>query len=199
MRLGDNHIGSEHMLLGLIDEGEGVGAQILAGLGVDLDQLRDSVLQTIQFGDGPRGVSTESGSRASMRSSEPRLFGPQSGFELLNDDARHVVVLAGEEALRLSHNFVGTEHLLLGLLRADEGIAFNALTDLGITLEAARWEVETIIGRTGVPLTEAPPLTPRTRKVLDLSLREACQFERDDIGTEHILLGLVREGEGVAS
>jgi ATP-dependent Clp protease ATP-binding subunit ClpA len=120
-------------------------------------------------------------------------------FERFTDRARRVVVLAQEEARELGHNYIGTEHILLGLIRDGEGVAARALDALGIQLEAVRRMVQEIIG-TGM---EAPsghiPFTPRAKKVLELSLREALQLGHNYISTEHILLGLIREGEGVAA
>jgi ATP-dependent Clp protease ATP-binding subunit ClpC len=119
-------------------------------------------------------------------------------FERFTDRARRVVVLAQEEGRLLSHNYIGTEHLLLGLIREGEGVAAEALESLGISLEAARRHVEEIIGR-GQQAPGHIPFTPRAKKVLELSLREAHQLGHDYIGTEHILLGLIREGEGVGA
>jgi hypothetical protein len=120
-------------------------------------------------------------------------------FERFTDQARRVVVLAQEEARLLNHNYIGTEHILLGLVHDDEGIAARALQSLDIELNTVRAEVEEIIGHG----TEAPsghiPFTRRAKKVLELSLREALQLGHNYIGTEHILLGLVREGQGVAA
>jgi ATP-dependent Clp protease ATP-binding subunit ClpC len=120
-------------------------------------------------------------------------------FERFTDRARRVVVLAQDEARRLDHNYIGTEHILLGLVQEGEGVAAKALEALGIGLAAVRQQVEEIVGRG----KEAPgghiPFTPRAKKVLELSLREALQLGHDYIGTEHILLGLIREGEGVAA
>ena len=120
-------------------------------------------------------------------------------FERFTDRARRVVVLAQEEARMLNHNYIGTEHLLLGLIHEGEGIAAKALESMGVTLSAVREQVQDIIG----PGQQAPsghiPFTPRAKKVLELSLREALQLGHNYIGTEHILLGLIRAGEGVAS
>jgi len=120
-------------------------------------------------------------------------------FERFTDRARRVIVQAREEAEALEHNFIGTEHLLLGLLREGEGIAARALTSMGIGLDAARQAVLDIIG----PGQQAPsghiPFTPRSKKVLELSLREARQLGHGYIDTEHILLALVRESDGVAA
>src|ERR1043165_3617503 len=120
-------------------------------------------------------------------------------FERFTDRARRVLVLAQEEARLLNHNFIGTEHILLGLIHEGEGTAAKALESLGITLEAVREKVEETIGPAGASTTGSPPFTPRAKKVLELSLREALQLGHNYIGTEHILLGLIREGEGVAA
>jgi ATP-dependent Clp protease ATP-binding subunit ClpA len=120
-------------------------------------------------------------------------------FERFTDRARRAVVLAQEEARLLNHNYVGTEHLLLGLIHEGEGVAAKALESLGISLQAVRREVEEIIGQGQSAPTGHIPFTPRAKKVLELSLREAKQLGHNYIGTEHILLGLIREGEGVAA
>ncbi len=120
-------------------------------------------------------------------------------FERFTDRARRVVVLAQEEARLLNHNYIGTEHILLGLIHEGEGVAAKALESLGISLEAVRSQVEDIIGQGGSSPSGHIPFTPRAKKVLELSLREALQLGHNYIGTEHILLGLIREGEGVAA
>jgi ATP-dependent Clp protease ATP-binding subunit ClpC len=120
-------------------------------------------------------------------------------FERFTDRARRVVVLAQEEARMLNHNYIGTEHILLGLIHEGEGVAAKALESLNISLEAVRSQVEEIIGQGQAAPTGHIPFTPRAKKVLELSLREALQLGHNYIGTEHILLGLIREGEGVAA
>jgi ATP-dependent Clp protease ATP-binding subunit ClpC len=120
-------------------------------------------------------------------------------FERFTDRARRVLVLAQGEARLLNHSFIGTEHILLGLIHEGEGLAAKALESLGISLEAVREKVEETIGPAGSAPTGSPPFTPRAKKVLELSLREALQLGHNYIGTEHMLLGLVREGEGVAA
>ena len=120
-------------------------------------------------------------------------------FERFTDRARRVVVLAQEEARLLNHSYIGTEHILLGLIHEGEGVAAKALEALGISLEAVRAQVEEIIGQGGSSPSGHIPFTPRAKKVLELSLREALQLGHNYIGTEHILLGLIREGEGVAA
>ncbi|HHU11036.1 MAG TPA: ATP-dependent Clp protease ATP-binding subunit [Intrasporangiaceae bacterium] len=120
-------------------------------------------------------------------------------FERFTDRARRVVVLAQDEARLLNHNYIGTEHILLGLIHEGEGVASKALEGLDIRLEAVREQVQEIIGQGQQAPTGHIPFTPRAKKVLELSLREALQLGHNYIGTEHILLGLIREGEGVAA
>jgi hypothetical protein len=123
----------------------------------------------------------------------------RSVFERFSDRARLVVVLAQEEARLLNHNYIGTEHILLGLAHEGEGVAAQVLASLKISLGAVRAQVEEIIGHGGQAPSGHIPFTPRAKKVLELSLREALQLGHNYIGTEHILLGLIREGEGVAA
>ncbi|MCK0118173.1 MULTISPECIES: ATP-dependent Clp protease ATP-binding subunit [Isoptericola] len=120
-------------------------------------------------------------------------------FERFTDRARRVVVLAQEEARMLNHNYIGTEHILLGLIHEGEGVAAKALESLGISLDGVRAQVTEIIGEGQQAPSGHIPFTPRAKKVLELSLREALQLGHNYIGTEHILLGLIREGEGVAA
>jgi ATP-dependent Clp protease ATP-binding subunit ClpC len=120
-------------------------------------------------------------------------------FERFTDRARQVVVLAQEEARLLYHNYIGTEHILLGLVHEGEGVAAKVLESLGISLEAVREQVETMVRRGEQAPAGHIPFTPRAKKVLELSLSEALQLGHNYIGTEHILLGLIREGEGVAA
>jgi prophage maintenance system killer protein len=120
-------------------------------------------------------------------------------FQRFSDRARQAVTLAQEEARELDHNYIGTEHILLGLLRVPEGVAAKVLATFGVSPEAVRAQVEEIIGRGSETPRGHIPFTPRSKKVLELALREALQLGHNYIGTEHILLGLVREGEGVAA
>src|SRR6266496_2988362 len=120
-------------------------------------------------------------------------------FERFTDRARRVVVLAQEEARLLNHNYIGTEHLLVGMVHEGEGVAAEALEQVGVSLASVRAEVEKIIGRGDEYPGVHIPFTRRAKKVLELSLREALQLGHNYIGTEHILLGLIREGDGVAA
>jgi Clp amino terminal domain, pathogenicity island component len=120
-------------------------------------------------------------------------------FERFTDQARRVIVLAQEEARMLNHNYIGTEHILLGLIHEGEGVAAKALESLGISLDAVRQQVEEIIGRGQEVPSGHIPFTPRAKKVIELSLRESLQLGNNHIDTEHILLALIREGGGVAA
>ena len=120
-------------------------------------------------------------------------------FKRFTDRARRVVVLAQGEARMLNHNYVGTEHILLGLIHEGEGVAAKALESLGISLQGVRAQVEEIIGRGQQAPSGHIPFTPRAKKVLELAHRESVQLDHNYIGTEHILLGLIREGDGVAA
>ena len=120
-------------------------------------------------------------------------------FERFTERARQVVVLAQDEARALKHNYIGTEHILLGLLREEEGLAARVLESLVITVEEVRAQVARIVGQGDEVTTGQIPFTPRAKKVLELALREALSLGHNYIGTEHILLGLVREGEGLAA
>jgi ATP-dependent Clp protease ATP-binding subunit ClpC len=120
-------------------------------------------------------------------------------FERFTERAREVIVLAQDEARALKHNYIGTEHILLGLLREEEGLAARVLASLGVTLAEVRAQVERIIGQGDEPTTSQIPFTPRAKKVLEFALREAQALGHNHIGTEHVLLGIARENEGVAA
>jgi ATP-dependent Clp protease ATP-binding subunit ClpC len=120
-------------------------------------------------------------------------------FERFTDRARRVVVLSQEHARLLGHSYIGTEHVLLGLIHEGEGVAAKVLTDLGVSLDAVRNQVEEIIGQGGTSPSGNIPFTPRVKKVIEYSLREGLHLGHNYIGTEHLLLGLIREGEGVAA
>ncbi len=120
-------------------------------------------------------------------------------FERFTDRARRVLTFAQEEARLLNHSFIGTEHILLGVIREGDGMGAEALRRLGVSFEVVREKVVEMIGASGSAPNDSPPFTPRAKKVLELSLREALQLNHSYIGTEHILLGLAREGDGVAA
>jgi hypothetical protein len=157
----------------------------------DTVMLLAKVVEVVDPATGTVRLKPEGGQRG--QEGQPIMF------ERFTDRARRVVVLAQEEARMLNHNYIGTEHILLGLIHEGEGVAAKALESLGISLEAVRQQVEEIIGQGQQAPSGHIPFTPRAKKVLELSLREALQLGHNYIGTEHILLGLIREGEGVAA
>ena len=124
---------------------------------------------------------------------------PLGVFERFTERARQAVVLAQDESRGLKHNYIGTEHILLGLLREEEGVAARVLESLGITIDRVREQIVRIVGSGEEEISVQIPFTPRAKKVLELALREALSLSHNYIGTEHILLGLVRENEGVAA
>ncbi len=148
------------------------------------------------------GIQLAGGWRVSEKSLRDFVQEAASGggmFKRFTDKARHVIVLSQTEARRLNHNYIGTEHLLLGLLAEGEGVAAKALVELGVSLKTTRIQVESQIGRGKESSGGYVPFTPRSKKVLELSLREALALGHNYIGTEHLLLGLIREGGGVAA
>jgi ATP-dependent Clp protease ATP-binding subunit ClpA len=196
--LGHSHVGTEHLLLGIVRQNESIGAKVLGGLGVDLERVRRQVIATL--GQQHPGVATGSSNVVSHSTGEfagGRTGGP---FDRFTDRAKRVLALAQDEAIRFNHNYIGTEHLLLGLLREEEGVAARALQTLGAELEKARQAVVFIIGRGDAAASPSEiTLSPRTKKVIELAIDEARRLGTKSVGTEHMLLGLAREGEGIAS
>ena len=192
--LGHSHVGTEHLLLGIVYENDSGAARALASIGVSLDAVRQNVIATL--GQPHREV----GASAPMPPSPPsarRFAGP---FDRFNDRAKRVLALAQDEAIRFNHNYIGTEHLLVGLIREEEGVAARALAKLGVELEKARKALEFIIGR-GDKATSPSEITlsPRTKKIIELAIDESRRLGHSHVGPEHMLLGLAREGEGIAS
>ena len=184
LSLGHNYIGTEHILLGLVRENEGVAARILLDFDADAEKIRNEIIRMLS---GP-------GRRAATGAGDPS---PE--FERFTEHARGVVVLALDEARALKHNSIGTEHILVGLLREEEGLAALALASLDLTLDEVRAQVVRIVGQGDAATTGQLPFTPEARRALQLALREALSLGQDEVGTEHILLGLVREDESVGA
>ncbi|WP_323127015.1 Clp protease N-terminal domain-containing protein [Rubrobacter tropicus] len=204
LRLGHNYIGTEHILLGLLAEGGGVSTTALSNLGIEPEKIRGETLRRMGGGTRFRSRATPS-PLGWARGALQRSFGrypreeDRASFEKFTERARKVVVLAQDEARHFNHNYIGTEHILLGLIREEDGIAAEVLEALGVHLDEAREQVESIVGY-GEEMTGAQaPFTPRVNKVLRIALREAAQLGHDYVSTEHVLLGLVRESEGVAA
>lgn len=223
-RLNHHYIGTEHLLLGLVREGEGIAAGVLASFGIHLEQVRKSTLIVLnQSGKAsmrvtPDTVSEAAGGSASSTGDNPLQenasgmstttpLPPTSSssgtsrpdFSKLTERARKVLALAQEEAQRFQHNYIGTEHLLLGLVREGDGVAAKVLSNLGVELNKVRSAIEFIIGRGDRYVLGEIGLTPRAKKVMELAIDEAHSLNHHYVGTEHILLGLVREGQGIAA
>ena len=237
-RLNHHYIGTEHILLGLVREGEGIASGVLESLGVNLEKVRTQTMRVLSQShhqviskstQQPAEVEKDSTPEAapeqiaslSMQdfhldeddtvqplSQEDKDF-IQSGiplgqterarFDQFTVRARRSLRFALEEAMRFQHNYIGTEHLLLGLVRENGGVAAMVLSTLGVELSKVRRAVEFIIGRGEHNVTGQIGLTPRSKKVIELAADEARRLKHDYIGTEHLLLGLVREGEGIAA
>ncbi len=204
MGLRHNYIGTEHLLLGLLRGPEDLAAKMLSNLGADPEAVRQEVMKLLgekPHAQPPRDLGPLGWAREALQ----RSFGryprteDRASFEKFTGPARKVVVIAQEEARGFNHNYIGTEHLLLGLIREEEGIAAGALKELRVDLDEAREQVESIVGYGEEALNPHLPFTPRTNKVLQLAERESLQLDHDYISTEHVLLGLVRESEGVAA
>ncbi len=204
-RLNHHYIGTEHILLGLVREGEGIAAGVLSSFGINLEQVRKSTLAMLdQLGKATMSKTLETPVMpepppASLPLSMPSSLSSSGRFDRFTERARRALSLAQAEAQRLQHNYIGTEHLLLGLVREDEGVAAKVLSNLGVEIKKVRSAIEHIIGHGDRIEPGEIGLTPRARKVIDLSIDEARLFNHHYIGTEHLLLGLVREGEGIAA
>jgi len=193
--LGHRYIGTEHLLLALVREGEGVGCQILVRLGCGLGQIRARarVLALLS----PEGEKAKSAPAESPSSDASQSAGDM--LALFTDRARRVVFLAQEEARTLHHDSIGTEHILLGLVRDREGLAARVLRLLDVSLEPVRQQVTEITGQGQQAPSGHLPFSPKAKEVLELSLRAAREFDHDYIGTEHLLLGLLREKDSTAA
>jgi ATP-dependent Clp protease ATP-binding subunit ClpA len=226
--LNHHYVGIEHLLLGLIREGEGIAAGVLESLGVTLEKARIETLRVLGEEGGqqqsqddkesmqaPGEESTAStqqpiqddDDKVQELSQEEKIFIQTLGvlsqvdrdtFEKFTVRARRVLRFSREEAQSFQHNYIGTEHLLLGLVRENGGIAAVVLRNLGVEPNKVRSSIEFITGRGNSIVLGTPGLTPRSKKVIELAADEARRLNHDYIGTEHLLLGLVREGEGIA-
>ena len=200
-RLGHHHIGTEHLLLGLVNQDSGGAIEVLALLGVDLEQTRGVNIQMLSQQLSTQSTTVE-GAKISAGGFDVlgRVTEPiDVRYPPFTDEARQVLTLAQEEATHFNHNYIGTEHLLLGLLRLPDCGAARALANLGLDLRQARSAVEFIIGRGDRPTGGEIGLTPRSKKVIDLAVDETRRLDQTEIGTECLLLGLIREGEGIAA
>src|SRR5688500_4816091 len=193
-KLGHSHVGTEQLLLGIVRQGESTATKVLASAGVELEKVRHQVIAVV----GQRGSAAAPPPPAAPTAS---AFGAFTGpFERFNDRAKKVLAYAQDEAIHLNHNYIGTEHLLLGLVREGESVAAKVLNALGVELSKVRTAVEFIIGAGDMPGSPSEiTISPRTKKVIELAIDEARKLNHRHVGPEHLLLGLVREGEGIAS
>jgi ATP-dependent Clp protease ATP-binding subunit ClpA len=218
-RMNHHYIGTEHLLLGLIREGEGIAVGVLESLGVNLEQARRQTLVVLSGGgqggvQEPRQEETEEveipdqdKDRAinleSVQDEDDRPPGSTRGqmdrFNKFSVRARRVMESAQQEAEHFHHPYIGTEHVLLGLVRENKGIAAQVLLNLGVEADNVRSAVESIIGGGSSIVLGVVGLTPRAKRVIELSVDEARRLNHHYIGTEHLLLGLVHEGEGIAA
>jgi RNA polymerase sigma factor (sigma-70 family) len=184
--LNHDYIGSEHILLGLLREGTEHGQGMLERLNIRPIMVRRVLLMLLESVESPDAPSHQAQSSHDQ-------------FDKFTERARKVLQLAQEEAQRFNHNYIGTEHILLGLVREGDGVAARVLNNLGIELHKVRSAVEFIIGRGDRMVMGEIGLTPRAKRVIELAVDEARRLNHHYIGTEHLLLGLVREGEGIAA
>ena len=202
---GQTVVGSEHFLLGLVREGEGIAAGILASLGVHLERLRRETIRALQRDASAGGLSSttdqkdgESSQEQASFPNDPRQPRGNMRFDKFTTNSRRALANAQEEAQRLQHNYIGTEHLLLGLLRLPDTMAAQVLQQYGIVLEATREAVTFIVGRGDRIVLGEIGLTPRAKKVIELAVDEASNLASPAISPEHLLLGLLSEGSGIA-
>ncbi len=201
-RLNYHYVGTEHLLLAIMRVPTSLAARALQALNIQAEALRTTTIQVISHSEGSSSSSNKF-KTSTQRSASTRESwnSPQNRdrFDKFTERARKVLSLAQEEAQRFQHNYIGTEHLLLGLVREGEGIAARTLGRMGVSLEKVRNAVEFIIGRGDRIVLGEIGLTPRAKKVIELAVDEAHRLNHHYIGTEHLLLGLVREGEGIAA
>ena len=208
-RLNHTYVGTEHLLLGLLREGDGIAAKVLRALEVNLEQTRTEILRELDpnFEVERLDEQTPSSSKENV-ATKPRFEMPQEAvpgetmgeLSQFTPRAQQTLALAAKEAVRLNHSFVGTEHVLLGLIKLGQGMAVNVLVEMGLDLDELRREIEQAVGTgAGQTVTGVPPPTPRVRRVLKLADREKERMGHTYLDTEHILLGLLAEGDGVAA
>ncbi len=181
-------------VLGDLVVGIVVGAvTVLVGIAVTLILVRRSRA----FTTAPVGVGATS--RETPAASGAGTGGSTDAYSHFTEEARRTLTLAQDEAAALDHNYIGTEHLLLGLLRQPESVAGRVLRNLGVEFDKAQRAIGFIVGRGEKPVAGEVGLTPRSKRVLEFAVHQARRFDRQDIGTEHLLLAIVREGEGIAA
>lgn len=191
--LNHDYVGTQHLLLGLLRESSGTAAQALVNLGLRLEDIRKEVLHILGQ-EQPQGDELTATETVGTNTVEDAMF------ERFTDRARKVMALANQEAQRLNHEYIGTEHILLGLVKEGSGTGATVLKNLGMDIEGLRSEVEKLV-KSGpdMVIMGKLPQTPRAKRVVEYAIEEARAFNHRYIGTEHILLGLLREKEGIAA
>jgi len=197
-RLNHHYIGTEHILLGLVREGEGIGARVLESLGVNLEKVRTQSIQVLSQSGAPHVVSRSSFAQARITRSEIEM-GDDDTFDTFTVQVRRVLSRAQEEAQRFQHNYIGTEHLLIALVHENKGVAAKVLNNLGVEPNKVRSAVEFIIEGKDRIVPEQVGLTPQVKKVIELAVDEAKHLNHHYVGIEHLLLGLIREEKGIAA
>ena len=199
--LNHNYVGTEHLLLGLLREHDGVAAQVLTNLGLKIEEVREELLSVLraeaESKEAPPQAEPQERRAVSAHRADPD---PSEFFSTLTDRARKMLALANQEAQRLNHEYIGTEHILLGLVKEGSGVGANVLKNLDIDLRKVRIEVEKLV-KTGPEMVTMGklPQTPRAKKVIEYAIEEARNLNHNYVGTEHLLLGLLREHDGVAA
>ncbi len=199
--LNHNYVGTEHLLLGLLREHDGVAAQVLTNLGLKIEEVREELLSVLraeaESKEAPPQAEPQERRAVSAHRADPD---PSESFSTLTDRARKMLALANQEAQRLGHEYIGTEHILLGLVKEGSGVGANVLKNLDIDLRKVRIEVEKLV-KTGPEMVTMGklPQTPRAKKVIEYAIEEARNLNHNYVGTEHLLLGLLREHDGVAA
>jgi len=205
--LNHDYVGTEHILLGLLRDREGVAAQVLMNRGLKLEEVRAEVLWAMGRGSAPVNltdqhidkVKTDVADQVGQADKEDPAL-PGSMYDRFTDRARGVMQLANQQAKQLDHEYIGTEHILLGLVSEGKSVAANVLTNLNLELETIRSEVGRLVQRGPDRVAAGKlPLTSRAKKVLMYAAEESRDFSYNYVGTEHLLLGLLREREGVAA
>ncbi len=193
-RLGRPKVGAAEILLGLVREGEGIASGILASLGIQLETMRLALIRELGTGYPSSAPGT-----APEPQGQPPTRGYRGPFDRFNDRAKRALALAQDEAIRFNHNYMGPEHLLLGLVREGEGVAARALDALGIDMMKIRKGVELAVGRGDATTSPSEiTLSPRTKKLIELAVDESRKLGHSHVGTEHLLLGLIRDDGSMA-
>ena len=197
-RLSHHYLGTEHLLLGLVREGEGIASEVLESLGVNLEKVRMHTIQVLSQTSAERSIEPGQQviSRGEGRADDAEVW---TLLETFDPYARLVLTVAQEEAMRLQHNYIGTEHIMLGLIGQPDSPAARVLADLGARPDRLRSAVEFIIGRGDRLIVGEIGLTPRARHALMLARDEAQQLGQERVSPAHLLLGLLHEGEGIAA